>query len=272
MLRLEPSQNGQVIDLGGRELTEERSTPAVVFLPGTENITLRNFRIKGGRGIRVHGFGHLIEEGRIDTHGCGIFIESKAHHVTVQNCDIKSGAVGIYLEHASHHNHILLNRIHDCGYWYDQANLPFRIPRLGWDRREGVAVDASTDNVIERNILRNNAFAGITLYKNCGEYGQEKRKEGANRNVIFENVIEGSRVTIWNKAREWRDLVNWGCSCEGEWVPLWKVPKQPYQQWFNIGCLTTPLFIKTEPFRSPFRWRIWKVYDEANDNLIGGAT
>lgn len=270
MIKLTPEQNGQVIDLGGQVILTSRRDPApgIVFEPGTHGITLRNFTLRG-RGIRIHGSHHTLEDFKVDAFGSGVFVESGSHHNTIQRGDIKAGAVGIYLEHASHHNHVLLNRIHDCGYWSDQEHLPFRLPRFGWERREGIAVDASTDNVIERNVLRDNAFAGITLYKNCGEYGQAKRQQGANNNVIFENVIEGSRVKVWNKAREWRDLVAWGCSCDGEWVPLWKVPKQPYQQWFNFACLTTGLFIKGVPVMSPFRWRIWKVADEAEGNVIG---
>jgi parallel beta-helix repeat protein len=266
---LTPELNGQTIDLGGKRFVSDRrnNNPAISFAEGTKNITLCNFSFSG-RGLRVHGSGHTIENFQIDAFGCGIFIESGSHNNTIRFGDIKAGAVGVYLEHGSHHNTIENNNIHDCGYWYDQANLPFRMPRFGLDKREGIAVDASTDNIIAHNTLSRNALAGITLYKNCGEYGQAKRKQGANRNIIYNNEITGSRVKIWNKAREWRDMVAWGCSCQGEWVPLWKVPKQPYSQWFNLACITTPIFIKSEPFRSPFRWRIWKVYDEAIENQI----
>ena len=269
-LLLTPKDNGKVLDLGSQIFSAPRkdNSPAIVFERGTKDITLRNFKVSKGRNIRVHGSGHIIEDAVLDTYGVGIFVESGAHHITISTNDIKAGAVGIYLEHGSHHNLVEHNTIHDCGYWADQARLPFRVPRMGWDRREGIAVDASTDNVIQYNTLRDNAFAGICLYRNCGEQGEPVRKQGANRNVIYGNEITGSKVEVWNAAREWRDMLMWDCSCGGEWVDLKDVPKQPYQQWFNWACLLTPLVIKEAKFRWPIRRKIWVVPDEAEDNVI----
>lgn len=264
-----PSQNNTIIDLNNLHTYNPRklNEPVILFEKGTENITLKNFSTKG-RNIVINGSGHILENFSVDAYSVGIFVNTYANNITIRKGDIKAGSAGVYLEHGSHHNTIEYCNIHDCGYWVDQPNMLFKLPRLGWDRREGIAVDASQNNLIQNNTLTNNAFAGICLYKNCGELGQKERKEGANRNIIRNNIITGSKVDIWNKAREWRDMLMWDCTCQGHWVYLKDVPKQPYQQWFNWSCLLTPLIVPSLKFKWPFRSKIWVVPDEAEDNII----
>lgn len=245
----------------GLTINVGRGESAAVFAPGTKNITLRNCKIVNSRGIRVHGEGHTIESCQIDAFGCGIFAEPDCAGLTIRSNDIKAGICGIYLEYDSHHSHIHSNVIHDCGYWYDDAKLPFRFPRMGVDKREAIAIDASTDNIIQHNVLTNNAFvAGITLYKNCGEFGEPPRKQGANRNTIRYNKID-NEIKVWEAARANRDLAGWGCSCDGRWEWAWKVDF-PYQQIFRPMYLVHGMF--------PIRPKVYLVPDEAVDNVIEG--
>ena len=71
-----------------------------------------------------------------------------------------------------------------------------RFVHNGWSRcslgREAIAIDASTDNVIEHNVFEDNRYAGVAIYKNCGE-SQTPRTQYANFNRIAHNVFSGHR-------------------------------------------------------------------------------
>lgn len=59
----------------------------------------------------------------------------------------------------------------------------------GAEGREGVAVDASRFNEIHHNEFSNNKYAGIALYKNCGESG-DPRTMPADDNHIHHNMFK----------------------------------------------------------------------------------
>ncbi len=131
----------------------------------------------------------------------GVFVGQRSSHVTLWDVtlsDSRSG--GIYLEAGSTGTRVARSVID------------------GTKSREGIAIDSSTDNVIESNIFvdnatdpANTAHAGsVNLYKNAGElYGQIcpiSRQEGADRNVIRWNYFftrglnHGSRAGYPNYA------------------------------------------------------------------------
>lgn len=199
----------------------------------------------------------------------GIYLQRNCHGVQILDYKIDEACgAGIYIDSGCSHTLIERTKIRDCGYWVserDWRKSKYDIRRFGFLKREGIAIDDSQFNTVRNCKLINNALAGITLYRNCGEYQSFRRGAGANHNTIETNVFSKSRVGVWNGAREWRDLSSWDCLTKGENVPLWRVPKQPYQQWWDwsafIQCLTGN-------FQWPINWRIHKVPDVALNNTI----
>jgi parallel beta-helix repeat protein len=200
---------------------------------GVSNVTIRNCRIKkGGNGILITLAGPdaakaakhdretlyrltphdiRIESCDIsDSLNSGIYIDDYVTNVSISKTSVSdSGAVGIYMTHSSKNNSVTDSVIADNGY----GKLPDL--RIGQARREGIAIDSSAHNRIERNKISNNGGGGIFLYKNCQENAKDAdsvpRWQHSNHNVIRGNVIEKSPVGVWIASRQSRDLSEWGC-------------------------------------------------------------
>lgn len=255
------ASNGQMIDGQKQVITE-----GIQFEPDTEGITLKNFVLRKKHGIRLSGKDNVISSCDIDVGGDGIYILPNSVGHVIRSCAITAEAVGIYIGSGASHNTIKFNHIEHCGKWHTTKFLPF--PRYGLNKREGIAIDGATDNIVAENVIKNCGLAGVTLYRNCGEFGSPIPISGADRNTINYNTISGCPIPVWEKAREWRDMVSWDCSCSGgKWVPRNEVPTLPFQQWFNLSCVTYAVAGKTK-FRFPFRNKLWIVPDYASDNII----
>lgn len=189
----------------------------------------------------------------------------------IKNVILRAGAVGIYLDSGSHSNYIHNNLIEDCGFWLSDRNhskIKYDFSRFGLLKREGIAIDDSRNNIIDLNRIHGNALAGITLYRNCGEFCSYIRGEGSNDNTITSNEIEYSPVGIWNAARQYRDMWGWDCSDTGKLLPHSEIPEQPFQQYFNWSAFITSLSQKK--FYNPFRNKgIYQVEDVAERNTVG---
>jgi parallel beta-helix repeat protein len=146
------------------------------------------------------------------TIGTGIFIGPAVVGVTFEKSIVEdAGSAGIYLEYATQHNVIRDNLVRNNGYRAGGDELP----RTGWARREGIAVDASAFNLIENNTVESNAFGGVFLYKNCWEYhtdaDQEQRHQHAHSNVIRGNHFRDQDFGVWVASRQARDMGAWLC-------------------------------------------------------------
>ena len=91
---------------------------------------------------------------------------------------------------------------------------PDGVPRIGWYRREGIAVDGSSEHVISGNDINDNAFGGIFLFKNCWEHAADEpnsrpRTEYASDNVITDTHFRDQPFGLWVAARQSRDLIKW---------------------------------------------------------------
>ncbi len=140
-----------------------------------------------------------------DNGGVGIYLDDYVSDVTVKKSRIEGSAgVGIYLEHSSRRITLTDNTITGNG---------FR--NGGKSKREGVAVDSSAYNVIERNVFQGNAAGGVFLYKNCGEHfssgKQVLRWQHSDHNKIQGNLFVGEAVGVWLASRQDRDLSKWDC-------------------------------------------------------------
>ncbi len=117
-----------------------------------------------------------------------VFVQMFARDTIIKNNTFDSaGRMAIYLDAYSSEATITGNVISGSGYNHISG-------------REGIAIDASSNNTISNNIFTENNIAAITLYKNCGERGIP-RYFGANNNVIVNNNFEDERKGVWIASR-----------------------------------------------------------------------
>ncbi|MDD2943139.1 MAG: right-handed parallel beta-helix repeat-containing protein [bacterium] len=144
--------------------------------------------------------------------GAGIYIDDYVSDVILSNVSlVRSQAMGVYLEHSSR-NITIENSLFEDNSW--------------GKKREALAIDSSAGNMIRRNVFRRNKFGGIFLYKNCFEKShtdknQVARWQGANDNIIENNIFEDQRVGIWVASRQSLDLRKMDCGApyyEGKFV------------------------------------------------------
>ncbi|MCW2457476.1 UNVERIFIED_ORG: parallel beta-helix repeat protein [Rahnella aquatilis] len=135
----------------------------------------------------------------------GIFVDSYSSAVTIMNSKITdSQMVGIYLEHSSRDNRIFNNIIARNGDNYGKS-----------DKREGIAVDSSANNLIIGNKFIRNAAGGVFLYKNCGEASHTKnaitRWQHSDNNIIKNNYFQNENIGIWVASRQSKNLSRLDC-------------------------------------------------------------
>jgi len=170
----------------------------------------------------------------------GIYIR-RSDDLIIENCHFEKNRIGIYIAFSENVT-VRDSRFVGNG---DQ--------RISWGRREAIAIDGSSRCLIKGNVF-NSVGNGVTVYSNCGEYGSEPRRP-AVANWILENEFYNNHVAIWFGSRRWRDLRNWGCTLNGEWVWNWNIPKQPYPRF---------IFGKEWPFVT---LRSWIVPDRVSGNV-----
>lgn len=155
----------------------------------------------------------LINNDVAESNGTGIFVNAFVTDVTIDRQRVHdAGGPGIYLEAGSKQNTVTDSTIIDNG--YANTALPAQTMTLSGTTfaylqtgREGIAIDGSRDNLITGNIIAHNALAGVTLYKNCGEFATEKptqwwtRRYGASGNRIESNLIVNERNGVWVASR-----------------------------------------------------------------------
>jgi parallel beta-helix repeat protein len=185
-----------------------------------------------------------------DNGGVGIYLDDYVSDVTIRNSEITgSGGVGIYLEHSSRKITLVDNNITGNGF-RDGGKAP----------REGVAVDSSADNRIERNVFKGNAAGGIFLYKNCGEHfstgTQVIRWQHSDNNLIKDNVFTNEAVGVWLASRQQRDLSRWDC---GD-APIGG--KGRYADFADNNQVENNTFCKTAV----------AVTDDGKNNVVRGST
>ena len=211
---------------GGRGITVASTTDVALH-----DVTVRNCTTNGfTNGMRVtrdgfralpaggeyeHPFTDIvIEDSNIyESNGSGIFVDGYVTGVTMRRLHIlDAGGVGIYLEAGSKDNVIEHNMIIRNGYGeVTPEGVPFSFNGINFryrsTGREGIAVDGSRNNRISDNIINLNSAGGIFLYKNCGEYVNERpatwwtRRYGADGNVIERNVISYGPNGVWIGSR-----------------------------------------------------------------------
>lgn len=148
-------------------------------------ITLENVEVTGSGRVRIYFDSYVTKS------------------VLKDSLVANSGGAGIYLEQSSKKNRIINNKILKNGISSDKP------------QREGLAVDSSAENIIERNQFSNNGLGGVLLYKNCGEkFSTGKsviRWQHSDNNIIKNNLFENEKVGVWVASRQHYNLKHWDC-------------------------------------------------------------
>ena len=159
-----------------------------------------------------------------NSRGVGVFVDGYVTGVTLRNLHIEgAGSAGIYLEAGSKDNVVENNQILNNGYVENGPNGQFF--DLGgasvwfWGTgREGLAIDGSRNNRVVDNVFSGNSAGGIFLYKNCGEFVNQRpdrwwhRRYGAEGNLIEGNTISGEDNGVWIASRMGENTLPMDCS------------------------------------------------------------
>ena len=147
-----------------------------------------------------------------DSENVGIYLHQHTVGVTIRNSIIEgSSSAGLFLPGYGRHHHIDNNLIENNGHI-----KPDGIPRIGWYRREGIAIDGSSEHLITNNDIVGNSLGGILLYKNCWEHkdtnpNSAPRTEHARASEIIGNRFGDQPFGIWVASRQSRDLTQMEC-------------------------------------------------------------
>jgi len=268
------SSSNTTLDCNGAQIAPT-DKPGVKVGGEIDSVTVKNCYVVGGLGIAVTPPKRLEGESNDDyrkrsptnivvtnvhvtkSTNVGIYIH---HHVVgalVKDSIIEdNNRPGMYLGAESQGNTIRNNLIRDNGFRSEDGGMS-----IAWNRREGIAVDASAQNVIEDNQLENNAFGGILLYKNCWEHAATnpnswQRIQHSHSNVVRNNRFSKMGIGVWVAARQARDLTFMEC---GDPTPY----KNPI--WISsVFTASYPLFKGTYPAPYLPLVSIWPDYAEAN--------
>lgn len=147
-------------------------------------------------GVRVEHV-TILHSGRV-----GLYVDDYVQRVLIEHAIVRgAGAPGIYFEHSS--REITLRDSLVSG--------------NGGGHREGLSIDSSAHDVVERNTFEGNTTGGIFLYKNCHEHaddpsrGSVERWQHSDFNVIRNNLFRGEPIGVWIASRQSRNLKNWKC-------------------------------------------------------------
>lgn len=114
-----------------------------------------------------------------------IYIAPYIQGINILNNQFNSNTIAIHLSHDSHATVIQSNH-----FLHNGRRLPSSTAKT---YRETIAIDGSSYNHISGNTFMNNYGVAVRTYKNCGEHQSKTREEGANHNIIENNLFELSR-------------------------------------------------------------------------------
>jgi parallel beta-helix repeat protein len=235
-----------VLDCQGAHIaTTDRRTGVLITAPTDQalsNIVVRNCHIEGFlNNVRVtregfrdlapgveyeHAYSDIVIEDStlLNSRGVGLFVDGYVTDVTVRRVRVEgAGSAGIYLETGSKDNVVEHSEIVNNGYGENGPNGQFF--DLGstsvwfWGPgREGIAIDGSRNNQILNNHFSGNSAGAIFLYKNCGEFVNQRperwfdRRYPADDNLIEGNTIASEDIGIWIGSRMGENTYPMDCS------------------------------------------------------------
>lgn len=182
-------------------------------LLGLRNGTIQESTIQAIAPTRIN----ISNSRLINSHAHGIFLNRYITHLNVKNTRILgSSNSGIYLGADTEYALIENSVFEGNGFSnYDFTTLKRSPRRDETSRREGIAVDSSSNNQISNNTFRDNGDGGVYLYKNCWEHVEDPytapHRYGSNANQITSNDFSAEETAIWVAERTDRDLADFTC-------------------------------------------------------------
>lgn len=228
-----------------RNRTRNGETPNDLRALAAADVVLENLHISNTVHVGVHLLPHTVG-------------------VTIRNSVLTgNSSSGIYMSPYGKRHRVLNNEISNNGHIKPDGRR-----RIGWFRREGIAIDASSEHVIENNDITRNALGGILLYKNCWEHAADEpdsqpRTEHASSNIIRNNRFGDQPFGVWVASRQSRDLRSLECG-----------DPTPYSNPININSVFHPTYSSyPSAYTSDYIFslnRVWAWPDFAEDNVITG--
>lgn len=196
----------------GDAITAQFNLPQSTLL-GLRNGNILESTIQAIAPTRIN----VLNSKLVNSHLHGIFLNRYVSYLSVQHSQILgSGNSGIYLGADTEHALISHSVIEGNGFSSYDTDTRIRTPRrTEVSRREGIAVDASSNNRIANNTFRDNGDGGVYLYKNCWEYVEDPytapHRYGSNANEIDGNNFSAEETAVWVAERADRDLADFTC-------------------------------------------------------------
>lgn len=178
---------------------------------GLSNVTVRNCVVEGfERNFGIEnpespaGANLVIEDSKsIASRAYGVFVGPNVSALTMRKLDVAdSRATGIFFSPGASGNTLTLSRIVGNG----KANF--------MPHQDGVTLDSAPKNKIIANLFEKNGMAGLSLFHNCGEYGQKRPATQADENVIRANHFKNENVGAWIGSRQSMNQQPLGCSVQ----------------------------------------------------------
>lgn len=226
-------QPGITLDCKGGTLDNSAGKQTVVTVRAP-NVTVKNCTIiaGGGHGILVTSAMSKAEKHALPH--AEAYAQSPSN-VTISNVTVKNAEhSGIYVStyvRNTHIDRVTVDRSADAAIYLDQSSMGAVVenstftgngfgsatrPRSGGGRREAIAIDSSSHNVIRNNLFKANGGGGVYLYKNCHEHAANNpqstvRWMPSEKNTISGNRFENEPTGVWVASRQSRNLTGSEC-------------------------------------------------------------
>ena len=241
-------QPGVTLDCKGGTLDNSGNKEAVVLIRAP-NVTVRNCTIlAGGRqGIMISS---AMQKGEKHALSHAAAYALSPSNVTISNVTVRNAQhVGIYVSsyvRNTHLDRVTVDRSAGAGVYLDQSSTGAVVenstftgngfgtatkPRSGGSRREAIAIDSSSRNIIRNNLFRGNGGGGIFLYKNCHEHAATApnstvRWMPSEKNEISGNRFEDEPTGVWIASRQSRNLTSAACG-DPSYAPGYYLDRAP---------------------------------------------
>lgn len=239
-IRFELNDSHSSLDCQGAALStmadDQSTASAITIKPKTDSaikdITVANCHVDGyGHALHIHQYSQpnqryargfvdpatnrmlapndirVINVSSRNSINSGMFVGDHVHGITFDKVRIQNaGTVGLYLEFGSRDNVIKNSVFVGNGFRSFKPN------------REAIALDSSSNNLIENNQFIHNGAGSVLLYRNCFEHADDttrgnhfKRTESSRDNIIRHNIFQDEPVGVWIASRQSRNLKGFEC-------------------------------------------------------------
>jgi parallel beta-helix repeat protein len=182
------------------------------------------------------------------TGGIPLYLHPGTHNIKVTNCLFTGSAnsVAIYLDQETHNNEI--------------ANTTFS---MDYTKRELIAIDGSSHNIIRDCQFYNTEAGGIFLYRNCGERGVIRHRK-PQHNMIIRNMFVCDDNNFFSEPMIWLG------SREGNRCYCFKDPDYPFGSSLDNGDFAYDNIIDKNVFINGYPKN--KIRINRGNNMISGNT